>query len=85
MVWVRLRFRVRVMVRVGVNPYPNPNHKQSEESYSNQSEARIPDLSYEKKYRVPGGAEQPAAPAQRRAESRVTFTSGSNQGEIKTV
>ena len=44
-------FMVRVRVMVSVNPYPNPN--QSEESHSNQSEARTPDLSYEKKYRFP--------------------------------
>ena len=42
------------MVRVRVNPYPklNLNHNQSEESHSNQSEARIPDLSYGNKYLV---------------------------------
>ena len=43
---VMVRFRVRAMVRV--NPYPNPN--QPVESHSNQSEARIPDLSYENEY-----------------------------------
>ena len=35
-----------VMFMVKVNPYPN-----QPEDHSNQSEARIPDLSYEKKYR----------------------------------
>ena len=36
--------RFRVVVNL-VNPYPNPN--QPEQSQSNQSVARIPDLSYE--------------------------------------
>ena len=42
---------VRVRVRVRVNPYPNPNPNPNrpEENPCNQSEARIPDLSYEKK------------------------------------
>ena len=41
------------MVRVRVIPYPNPNPNPNpaKESHSNQSEARIPDLSYENKYR----------------------------------
>ena len=37
------------MVKVRVNPYPNPNPNQPQASHSNQSEARIPALSYEKK------------------------------------
>ena len=49
---VRFRARLRFRGRVRVKPYPNPNLP--EESHSNQSEARIPDLSYEKKHRPPG-------------------------------
>ena len=33
---------------LGLSLTPNPNPKQPEEGHSNQSEARIPDLSYEK-------------------------------------
>ena len=40
---VRVRVMVMVMVRVRVNPYPNPNPN------PNHQEARIPDLTYEKK------------------------------------
>ena len=53
----RVMFRFRAMFRIGVrfrvvfrvNPYPkhNPNPNQPEESPSSQSEARIPDSSYE--------------------------------------
>ena len=35
------------MVMVRVNPYPNQTHNQPEERNSNQSEARISDLSNE--------------------------------------
>ena len=47
---VRVRVRFRVMVRVRVNPYsnPNPNLIQPEERHSNQSEATIPDLAYDR-------------------------------------
>ena len=55
------RVRVMVIVRVRVNPYPSPNrnHNQSEESPSNQSEARIIDLSYEKEYRSRADLHEP--------------------------
>ena len=53
MVWVR----VKVWVRVNPYPTPNPYHNQPEESHSNQSEARIADLSYEKEYRHPASTE----------------------------
>ena len=49
---VMVRVRVRAMVRVDPYPNPNPNHNQPEKSHSNQSKARIPDLSYENKYCV---------------------------------
>ena len=61
---VMVRFWVRVMVRV--NPNPNPN--QPEESHSNQSEARIPELSYEKKTITRGRALAPRAATTRTAE-----------------